>query len=236
MVNVEILKIEIPRRARKALRPLVRDQFLKLEFKVVPRFRRAIRRHMKDVILKTLRDTKLKSRSGRMRLALLNGIRVTGTRMDTIRGAVVGPAYIRAHEYGAKIRPKSARALTVPLPAALRPDGTPKFRKATSWRRYGSFIFTSRRTGQKYIAYKNAQGSLILLYVLVQLTVLEPKLGLRTTFNKMTGALLARLASIVYEEMLRLDIFALLGDVRSKKIVRGRVGQFRGKLRIRTVR
>src|SRR3546814_20400255 len=85
---------------------------------------------------------------------------------------------LRPHEFGATIEPKK-QWLTIPIYHALRVDGTPKFANPTSWKRFGSFIWTRKTDGKKFVVYKSKQNrELKFLYVLVDHMELKPQFGL----------------------------------------------------------
>jgi len=58
----------------------------------------------------------------------------TRYRRAGLEGVVTIPHAMAVHEFGSVIRAKNARYLTIPLPAALNADGTPKKRSAREWR------------------------------------------------------------------------------------------------------
>lgn len=117
-------------------------------------------------------------RTGRARRTMLNGVRAFGQNFRNLRGYIIGPEYIAAHEEGATITPKNAKALAIPLEPALRPDGSPKLPGPRSWSNsLKTFIYKSKRTGNAYIAYKNSSGRLTLLYVLVDSVTLKKHSG-----------------------------------------------------------
>jgi hypothetical protein len=76
----------------------------------------------------------LSRRSGRAISSIRDGVRVSGSRLGEIEGSLGGVSYLKTHEYGATITPKKSKWLTIPLPAALNPDGTPIKRSAKEWR------------------------------------------------------------------------------------------------------
>lgn len=106
--------------------------------------------------------------SGQAVAAMRKGIRVFGTSFGSLRGHILGPGYILAHERGTKITPKNGDWLAIPLPAALRPDGTPKLPRPIMWKNVvDSFTWKSKKTGRVYIVYRKGRG-LVLLYALVE--------------------------------------------------------------------
>lgn len=219
MARVRVLGAQIPDAARKAFKPLAHGSLSEIEKRMLPQMRLTFAAHMKLVVERCMTDTQVRDNKGAIRKQLINGIKIYGTKLDTLRTEVFGAEYIHAQEYGAVIRPKAAKVLTIPMPAALRPDGTPKFSGPRAWKRYKTFSYTSRRTKQGYLAYKNSAGKLVLLYVYVDKVRLMPRLGLRRTFNSMFGLLLAEWGAIMAKEMANFDLY----DVYRK----GMSGQFR---------
>jgi hypothetical protein len=212
MGRVRVLGRAIPSDARAAFKPLAQGNLTDIERRMIPQMRKAFAEHMNDVVNECLDDTSISDSRNQMRSALLRGIKVYGTRLDNLRTEVFAPEYIHAHEYGATIRPKSAKALTIPLPAALRPDGSPKFRTARAWKRYGTFSYKSKKTGRGYLAYKNAAGKLVLLYVFVNQSRVMPRLGLRSSYDRMFGFLLADWGRIMVKEMAATNLMGIYTD------------------------
>ena len=201
MGRVRILGAQIPPQARQAFRPLVEGNLTEIEKRLIPQMRAAFQDHMKRVVDDCMAITPIKDNKGAIRRQLIHGIKVYGTKLDTLRTEVFAPEYVHAHEYGATIRPKAARVLALPMPAALRPDGSPKFSGPRAWKRYKTFSYQSKRTRRGYLAYKNAAGKLVLLYVYVDIVRLMPRLGLRKSYNRLFGALLAEWGEIMVREM-----------------------------------
>ena len=173
--------------------------------------RNAVRQALTDTIIRAYRDGAAPIRTGRTRLKLLGGVRAVGSNLLTLRGWIVGPSYVEAHETGATITPKRARALTIPLEPALRPDGTPKLPSANSWRNIvGTFIYKSKKTGQAYIAYKNSSGNLTLLYVLVDSATLSKYKGfISRAWELEKPAIMAALGRAMIFEMSTVDLLSL---------------------------
>jgi hypothetical protein len=138
---------------------------------------------------------------------MLAGIRAFGQRFGNLRGHIMGPSYIAAHENGATILPSNAHALAIPLPAALRADGTPKLPGPRSWKNVGSFIYKSKKTGKLYIAYRSAGGSLVLLYVLVDSVTLSKHTGfISKAWNRNKMGMFAQFGQIMMSEISRIDL------------------------------
>lgn len=117
--------------------------------------------------------------------------RVTGEGMDRLQdydvrengGDVEGVLhltdYMATHEFGGLIRPKGKTYLTVPLPAALKSDGTPKKLSARAWRH--SRVIRSRR-GNLLIVMQQGRRA-VPLYVLKEKVRIPARLGLRKEMN-----------------------------------------------------
>jgi hypothetical protein len=100
------------------------------------------------------------------------------------------------HERGAVIRAKRAQYLTIPLPAALNKNGTPKRPTARSWR--NTFIKRSKK-GNLLIFQKQPNGDILPLYVLKK-SVRIPK---RLAFQEAFEAGLDLVADVLAQELIR---------------------------------
>lgn len=209
---VNIFEFTVPAGARAAYAPLVKNRLLDMEKRIAPQMRIALENYMQDVVTETLATTELGSRSGELAKSLYDGIRTYGTKFSNIRGLYKGIGYARAHEEGAVIRPKQAEVLTLPLPAALRADGTPKLAGPRNWKRFGTFSYTSKKTGQGYLAYRKGDGTLVLLYVYVDMVTLKPKLGLRKTHNANIDQLMGAWLQIFAYETYNIDLMGIVNN------------------------
>ncbi|MCK4624567.1 MAG: hypothetical protein KAV00_04595 [Phycisphaerae bacterium] len=74
-------------------------------------------------------DGTLKVVTGKLRSSLRGRVVSTGATIVAAVGVTKGPAtkYAAIHEHGGVIRPKNAKALAIPLPAARGPGGKPRF-------------------------------------------------------------------------------------------------------------
>jgi hypothetical protein len=207
-----IFSFKIPDTARAAFAPLVKNKLLATERRIVPAMKQAMLNFMEDVVTDTLNTTQLTHKTGSLAKSLYQGIKVRGTSLSNLEGIYRGEHYARIHEYGGTIRPTNAEVLTLPLPAALRPDGTPKLKGPRSWKRFGTFSYTSKKNGQGYLAYKNKSGKLVLLYIYVDLVRIKPKLGLRKMHTASLGGLLNVWGEIIVNEMVNLDLMAIVDN------------------------
>jgi len=205
-----LFEFQVPAAARSAFKKVSQYKLIETEKALVPAMKDALHDWMVDVVADTIRDTSLKKRSGKLFSSLRKGIRVAGGNIGNIRGKYIAIEYAKIHEYGGTIRPTNAQVLTLPLPAALRPDGSPKLARASSWKRYGTFSYQSKKTGRGYLAYKNAAGELVLLYVFVDSVKMLPKLGLRRQHNAQLGQLISSWGNILVRGMLSTNLYSLV--------------------------
>jgi len=122
----------------------------------------------------------LSSRSGRTAAAIRSSPRVMGSTLNNVQGSVGGPFYLRSHEFGAVIKPKRAKYLTIPLPAALNSNGTPKKARARQWDR--TFLMTSKK-GNLLICRKDGRR-VVPLYVLKKQVRIPARLGFRSSLAR----------------------------------------------------
>jgi hypothetical protein len=150
-----------------------------------------------DTVNQTIRTTRIRDRKGELGKQLRDGVIVIGrASLRTLEGRVDAYPWVFPHEYGAEIHPLEGQYLTVPIFYALRPDGTPKYRNASAWKRWGSFVYTRKSDGKKFIAYKSATGELRILYVLVDKTDIPARLGLNRLADSRIGLLINTWAEI----------------------------------------
>jgi hypothetical protein len=217
MVMIPLYKFGVPASTRKALSSLMNHKLLQVEAQVIPEMRRAMLDYMEDTVLQTIATTKIKQRSGRLFKSLREGSRVKGTTINSLEGTYFSNEYAYKHEYGAIITPTVAQVLTLPLDAALRADGTPKLKGPKSWRRFGTFSYTSKKTGRGYLAYKNAKGELVLLYVFVDRVKINAQLGLRKNHNASLGELVRAWGDIIVEGMHSIDLMDVIANPKKKQ-------------------
>jgi len=233
MKNVVIVSIGADKKSRdvltKALYGISRD----FQSSVIAPLKAALVEAMRQAVEDTLNDTELRSPTGMLHRVLRSGVSATGTRtIDNLRAVIRAPGWVSLHEYGGTIRPVNSKALALPLPAALRPDGTPKRRGPNSWRSLGTRVFRSKKTGRSYIVYTRGRGKqaeTVYLYVLVEEAHFKPKLGLRRHVNQVMPAILNAWAGILYDAITGVDLFAEAGKARPSnyraKVLAGRVSR-----------
>lgn len=205
----KLLQIAAPSNIERVLLPATRGVRGQLRRRMIPRMRVALLRHLKEIVRDTIRNTKLKRRTGRSFKSLREGIRVFGSgRLASVRGQVSGLVQLKAHEFGATIKPVKARKLAIPLKAALRANGEPKRKGPNSWRSAGSFIWKSKKTGQSFVVIKR-RGRIVLLYALVNQVKIKPTLGLRKRATARRLRLARSWGTIMVTELRQFDLFAL---------------------------
>lgn len=116
----------------------------------------------------------LSRRSGTAVASILSSVKVTGSDLNTIRGLIGGVGYLKTHEFGAVIRPKNGKYLTIPLPAALNANGTPKFQSARQWP--NTFVLKSKK-GNLLIVQRVGKD-IVPLYLLTDRVVIPARLGM----------------------------------------------------------
>jgi hypothetical protein len=139
----------------------------------------------------------LSRRSGHMLEYMKESIRVEGNSIATITGYLSVPGDRKIHENGGVLKPKKAKYLTIPLPAALNSNGTPKKPSARSWE--NTFVIRSKAGNLLIVQKRGAQ--IIPLYVLKTEVYIPPRLGLLETArvsktilaDKLTNAILGEL-------------------------------------------
>jgi hypothetical protein len=189
-------------RFREAIRPSLVGSLRDVDRAIAQRAGDVLAQWLRAVIREALAKSRINDDNGNIHRQLLDGMRVYGrASLSDLRGDLYGDPWIAAHEYGATIRPKG-RYLTIPVYYALRPDGRPKFRNASSWRRFGSFIYTAK-SGNKFIAYKSASGELRLLYLLLDEATIPPRLRLRITAGRNYEELMIAWGNIYIQECKR---------------------------------
>ena len=107
------------------------------------------------------------------------GARLEGNTIATVRGYIGGIYYLRTQEYGATIRPKTAKYLTVPLKAALDTRGVPLRQRARDWEN----TFVKKGKSGNLIIFQKRGRTIVPLYVLLKRVRIPPRLGMRTTLR-----------------------------------------------------
>jgi hypothetical protein len=121
----------------------------------------------------------LSKRSGKLVESIRNSIRTKGTTLNDIEGSIGGTFYARIHETGGIIKPKKAKFLAIPLPAALKGNGTPIHASPRDWK--NTFVITSK-AGNKLIVQRQGK-EIVPLYVLKSSVKIPPRLKMRDTLQ-----------------------------------------------------
>ncbi|CAA2141482.1 hypothetical protein [Hyphomicrobium sp. ghe19] len=140
----------------------------------------------------------LSRRSGKLVASILSSVTVTGTHYDEIKGYIGAAFPGPVHEYGATIRPKTAKFLTVPLPAALNPNGTPKKKSAREWQN----TFVARTKAGNLVIFQKTGTQIIPLYVLRTMVKIKPRLGMQETISAGLPYFVDRAADQIVRAML----------------------------------
>jgi len=140
----------------------------------------------------------LSKRSGGL-LASLNPdrITVTGDGLSEIAVSFTLTGIANVHERGATIRPKRAKYLTIPLPAALTKRGTPIKPNARAWK--NTFVLKSKK-GNLLIMQKKGKGDMVPLYVLKKQVVIPKRLAFEEAFLAGRDFLADKIAQDVIRE------------------------------------
>ena len=126
-------------------------------------------------------DSSLSKRSGALVTAILDSVKVDGSTFDTIRGLIGAPGvpYASIQETGGVIKPKNAKYLCIPLPAALDSSGIPLKSSPRDWP--GTFCTLSK--AGNLIIFQKRGTSIVPLYVLKDSVTIPPRLGMRKSLD-----------------------------------------------------
>lgn len=123
--------------------------------------------------------TTLSVRSGEGIQSIRDSVKVIGSTLNDLQGEIGAKFPMSVHEEGATITPKKAKFLTIPLPAALNANGTPKKASARDW----DNTFVARSKAGNLIIFRKEGTGIVPLYVLKTSVTIPPRLGLRKTIN-----------------------------------------------------
>lgn len=122
----------------------------------------------------------LSKRSGRLVQSIIDSVSVKGETFETIEGTIGSDTvYAGIQEFGGIIRPRKAKYLTIPLKAALNPNGTPIKQSAREWEN----TFVARSKAGNLIIFQKRGASIVPLYVLKSSVKIPPRLGLQATLT-----------------------------------------------------
>lgn len=138
----------------------------------------------------------LSRRSGAAVRSIRRSVAVSGGTVGEIVGRIGGVHHLVAHEFGATVKAKNGGWLTIPLPAALNANGTPKKPRARDWP--NTFIIKSKK-GNLLIVQKKGRG-ILPLYVLKKSVRIPARLGMGDELTKALPLFLNRLRRRVKKE------------------------------------
>lgn len=142
----------------------------------------------------------LSRRSGALTESIKRSVHVSGNLSSEITGLIGSDlVYARAHEFGARIRARNSKYLTIPLRAALNSDGTPKRRRARDWD--NTFVQTSK--AGNLIIFQKRGRKIIPLYVLKETVTIPPRLGLGDALRKGAPDIGDRLIATILKEIVK---------------------------------
>lgn len=194
-------------RFRTAIRASLFGNIGKVEPQMAARMGRELFDWLEDVVSTAMRETKIQDRKSEMANQLHAGVTVIGrASLRTMIGRIDAYPWVFPHEFGGELEPHTSAYLTIPIFYGLRGDGSPKYRTANAWRRFGSFIYTNKSTGKKFIAYKGANGDLRILYVLVDKVTIPKRLNVNRIADARLGRLISDWTRIYVQEASRVAI------------------------------
>lgn len=141
----------------------------------------------------------LSSRSGRLVTSILDSVRVEGSTFENLTGYIGAAFPAQVHEYGATIKPKKVKFLTVPLPAALDGRGVPIKRSARDW----DNTFVAKSKAGNLIIFQKRGTQIVPLYVLRTEVTIPPRLGMRETLQVGIPYFVERAADAIVKAMLK---------------------------------
>ncbi|MCL4743842.1 MAG: hypothetical protein KJZ83_00355 [Burkholderiaceae bacterium] len=121
----------------------------------------------------------LSRRSGELVASIEKSVRVKGGTFDNLTGYISAAFPGIVHEFGATIKPRTAKFLTVPLPAALDSKGVPLKKKARDWNN----TFVARSKAGNLLIFQRRGSQIVPLYVLKSSVTIPPRLGMRATLQ-----------------------------------------------------
>lgn len=116
----------------------------------------------------------LSKRTGRGINSIRQSVEVS-VSLDEIVGRIGGVWYLGVSEYGATIRAKRAKFLTIPLPDAMNSQGVPLKRRARDWQ--NTFIMKSKRGN--LLIFQKRGADIVPLYVLKKSVRIPKRLGMK---------------------------------------------------------
>jgi hypothetical protein len=143
-------------------------------------------------------STSISMRSGEAMQSLKQGVQVTDGAVGPT-GYMYGVFYLFVHEYGGTMRAKRAQYMTIPLPAALNSDGTPKKRNAREWNN----TFVGESKAGNLIIFERHGREVVPLYVLKKEVRVRARLGLRKAQEDAMDVFIWAVANLVANEVMK---------------------------------
>lgn len=202
--NIRVFEVDAGAEAGEALAGLRRAEGFsgRAEARMASKMRAIIREALEAVVL----ESDFPIRTGRSQSIALNGIRVFGSSFSSLRGHIIAPAHILRLEEGGTIEPRNATYLAIPFGNAVRPDGTPKLPGPRSWGNIQkTFVYTSKRTGGKYIAYRDGD-TLQCIYVLVDMVQIQGKHFMKKEWEWQREWVIQQFGEIMLDEISQIDL------------------------------
>ena len=140
----------------------------------------------------------LSKRSGKLIESIGRSIQVKGNTFRSLQGYISVDFPGIVHEFGATIKPKNVKYLTVPLPAALTKKGTPKRKSARQWKN----TFVAKTEAGNLIIFQRRGSQVIPLYLLKSSVTIPPRLGLRETVQSGVPRFLSRAMDAMLREIM----------------------------------
>lgn len=146
---------------------------------IVREMRAALKDALRNAMVEAEASGDAPKRTGRSIRIAQTGARAFGQNFANLRGHIIAPGRLVAHENATEILPQEGEYLAVPIYDGLRADGSPKLLNPNQWRQYGSFTIKGKKTGRLYIVRKDPSNPkrLQFLYVLVESVQLSKHRG-----------------------------------------------------------
>ena len=127
----------------------------------------------------------LSRRTGTLNEAILNSVEVEGEHFFDIEGSIGAPGvpYAKIQETGGTIKPKSAKMLAIPLPAAMTSDGVSMLRSPRDWPN----TFVRKSKAGNLIIFMKLGDRIVPLYLLKPSVTIPARLGMQATLEAGAG-------------------------------------------------
>jgi hypothetical protein len=121
----------------------------------------------------------LSVRSGSLIASIIASVKVEGDTFESLRGYIGAGPWGTTHEYGAVIKAKNAKYLTIPLRAALDSRGLPLKAKARDWKN----TFVAKTKNGNLVIFQKVGTTIVPLYVLRTSVTIPPRLNMQKTLE-----------------------------------------------------